>query len=310
MYKLRELFYKAVFKIFIKNRTQRKFLTRCLAKVGIRNYFNLKRLIKQEAAQDPRFKYNVSIVCIAKNEGDYFQEWIEYHKLIGIEHFYVYNNNTEDNTKEVLQNYINDDLITWIDWPEVSKDAQDNAYRDAVKKFKNETRWMCVIDLDEFLVLKKHQSISDFITNYKEFAQISLQWVTYGSSGHKKKPIGLVLENFKAHAANFENLQKSIFNPRVTVDCGAHWMYVCGPWVDENGNDYLKTEKHSINIAQINHYVIKSEEEFYQRKAPKGCVTKDQQKFKNLEKFFADYDKNEIIDDLMMPYVERLKKVS
>ena len=83
MYKLRELFYKAVFKTFIKNKTQRKFLTRCFAKVGIRGYFNLKQLVKQESAQNQKFKYNVSVVCIAKNEGDYFQEWIEYHKLIG-----------------------------------------------------------------------------------------------------------------------------------------------------------------------------------------------------------------------------------
>ena len=309
MYRMRELFYKLLFKIFVRDKLKRKFLTRCLSKVGIIKYFQLRRLVKEEAFKEPKFKYNIAMTCIAKNEGDYFREWIEYHKLIGVEHFYVYNNNTEDNTKEILQEYINKGLVTWIDWPEVSKNAQDNAYRDAVAKFKNETRWMAVIDLDEFMVLKKHKSLSEFMKDYKDYAQISLQWVTYGSSGHKKKPEGLVLENFKAHAKEPEITPKSIFNPRVTVDCGAHWMYVCGPWVDEDKKDYFGSEKNKVNIAQVNHYVIKSEEEFYHRKAPKGCVDADQQKFKDLAKFFADSDKNDVVDDLMIRYVEKLKKV-
>ena len=46
-------------------------------------------------------KYNVSICAIFKNEALYLKEWIEFHRIVGIEHFYMYNNNSEDNFREI-----------------------------------------------------------------------------------------------------------------------------------------------------------------------------------------------------------------
>ena len=31
------------------------------------------------------FKYQLSITCIAKNEGEYIKEWVEYHLTQGID---------------------------------------------------------------------------------------------------------------------------------------------------------------------------------------------------------------------------------
>ena len=51
-------------------------------------------------------KYNVAICAIFKNEGPYLKEWLEFNHLIGIEHFFMYNNNSEDNYLELLNPYI------------------------------------------------------------------------------------------------------------------------------------------------------------------------------------------------------------
>ena len=48
-------------------------------------------------------KYNVSICAIFKNEAPYLREWIEFNHLVGIEHFYMYNNNSEDDYLVVLK---------------------------------------------------------------------------------------------------------------------------------------------------------------------------------------------------------------
>lgn len=48
----------------------------------------------------------LSVACIAKNEGPYIREWIEYHKIVGVERFYFYDNDSSDNTREVLEPYI------------------------------------------------------------------------------------------------------------------------------------------------------------------------------------------------------------
>ena len=37
-------------------------------------------------------KYNVAICAIFKNEEPYIKEWIEFHKIVGVDHFYLYNN--------------------------------------------------------------------------------------------------------------------------------------------------------------------------------------------------------------------------
>jgi len=309
MMKISKLFYKLLFTICVRNKSKRKVFSRIFSRGGVAKYFAMKRLVAQEAAYPPPFVHEFSVACIAKNEGPYFKEWIEYHKMIGVDHFYVYNNDTEDNTKEIVQPYIDSGLVTWIDFPGKRHKLQDEAYCDAVARFKNETRWMCMIDLDEFIVLHKHDDIKDFMKDYSGYAQLSAYWMMYGSSGHKKTPQGLVLENFKAHNDEFSTSMKSVFNPRAVVDCGAHWMFVCGDWVDENKTDMLSADKKiSGNKIQINHYFMKSEEEFLKRKAPKGCVD-DREKFGDWKKFFADNDHNEVTDDLMMPYVERLKKV-
>jgi len=31
----------------------------------------------------------LSIVAIVRNEGTYIKEWIEYHRMLGVEHFYI-----------------------------------------------------------------------------------------------------------------------------------------------------------------------------------------------------------------------------
>jgi hypothetical protein len=42
-------------------------------------------------------KHYLSICAIFKDEAPYLQEWIEFHRLLGVEKFYLYNNNSRDN---------------------------------------------------------------------------------------------------------------------------------------------------------------------------------------------------------------------
>ena len=41
-------------------------------------------------------KYNLSICAIFKNEAKYLKEWIEYHRIFGVDHFYLYNIGSRD----------------------------------------------------------------------------------------------------------------------------------------------------------------------------------------------------------------------
>lgn len=42
--------------------------------------------------EQEKFTDKFAIVAIAKNEGKYIKEWIDYHSLIGVTKFYIYDN--------------------------------------------------------------------------------------------------------------------------------------------------------------------------------------------------------------------------
>ncbi|MDR0319713.1 MAG: glycosyltransferase family 92 protein [Rickettsiales bacterium] len=114
--------------------------------------FGLVKSIRARLAESKlEFPHKLSIVAIAKNEGEYFREWIEYHNMVGVEKFYIYDNESTDNTKEVLEPYIKSGLVEYTYWP--GEKQQHHVYRDCLAKRKFDTKWLALIDLDEFLVV-------------------------------------------------------------------------------------------------------------------------------------------------------------
>ena len=74
------------------------------------------------------FKYELAIVAILKNEAPYIKEWIDYHLLAGVDHFYLYDNESEDNLKEILQPYIDINIVDYEFFP--GKCAQMLVYNE------------------------------------------------------------------------------------------------------------------------------------------------------------------------------------
>ena len=98
------------------------------------------------------FLYDLAVVAIFKNEAPYLKEWLNYHLLAGVEHFYLYNNDSSDNYKEVLAPYVEKNLVTLTEWS--GKLMMYPAYNDAIDKYRFDCRYMAFIDLDEFVYPK------------------------------------------------------------------------------------------------------------------------------------------------------------
>lgn len=128
------------------------------------------------------FKYQVSICLIFKDEAPYLKEWIEYHRLIGVDHFYLYNNNSDDNFREILEPYIANNIVTLVDFPQ--QYAQLAAYNDCYRKAKNESEWIGFIDTDEYINLIDSNSIKDFLHKYSSYPAVYFNWRMFGTSGH------------------------------------------------------------------------------------------------------------------------------
>lgn len=231
-------------------------------------------------------KYNVSICSIFKNEAPYLKEWIEFHHLIGIEHFYMYNNNSEDNYLPVLQPYIDADLVTLIPWPHNQK--QMECYMDCIEKFSAETKWLGFIDIDEFIVPKSTDDIYDFLSPFeKRSGAIKIYWRLYGSSGFvDRDSSSLVIEDFTVCWPKYCDIGKCFYNTAFGFDRsskhsrGLHHMF----WASWKGKDVPPRNIFghicvgNRNVAdcvdfpiQINHYFTKSYKE-YAMKRSKGDV--------------------------------------
>lgn len=244
-----------------------------------------------------KFKYNLSVVAIMKNEGPYLREWIEYHKLVGVEKFYLYNNGSTDDTVEILSPYVKSGLVELIDFP--GEKMQLPAYADWFRKHKNDTRWVAVIDLDEFIVPVHDMKIMDVLNKLPiNTSQAVLHWFMFGSNGHITKPDGLVTESYTKRAKKKHYHYKCIVNPRLVHGLHVHKHIA-----------FKKTRYMNTGDIRINHYFCKSWEEYSKRSGRGDAFNGTQFGIKRYTRqFFDSRDKNEVEDRIMDKYLAQLRK--
>ena len=167
-------------------------------------------------SDDKNYKYLISVVVMFRYEVDYLEEWLNYYIMNGITHFYMYSNENTKKTTDILKPYIDNGYITLIDWSDENhcekniknrrEDAnwnhfgkislQNCAFRDFNTKYKNETKWIIKVDVDEFVYIKdKFIFIKKFLKN-TEKKYLNIPRTDFGNNGHKKKQKGLIIENY------------------------------------------------------------------------------------------------------------------
>lgn len=162
-------------------------------------------------------KHNLSICAIFKNEAKYLDEWIEYHRSIGVDHFYLYNIGSKDPFRLILKPYIKEGVVTLVNWPEAIDQLNDKrgyrwalstqipAYENAVNFIaRDETKWLVFLDVNEYLVCTE-EKITDLLKKYDDHSGIVIQ----------------SLEPTSPSVILFKKVEKMIFKP---VQCeGFNW---------------------------------------------------------------------------------------
>jgi hypothetical protein len=108
------------------------------------------------------------IVCIAKKEHDYIEEFVKYHLALGFKYIYLYDNEDTPTYESMLINYKNNIKVIHLPFNNYHIPVQYFALNHFIDNFlfKTETTHVAHIDIDEFIVLKKHNNICDFINEY------------------------------------------------------------------------------------------------------------------------------------------------
>ena len=267
---------------------------RGLLRYGVFKALKLKWRMKHDHTSP---QYYLAVCAIAKNEGPYFQEWIEWHRKQGVEKFYIYDNESTDCTKEVLAPYVESGVVEYTYFPGYRR--QLAAYDDCLDKHRLAARWIAFIDLDEFIVPIQDKTIPVFLSRFEEFPAVEINWLIYGSGGAKTKTNGTMMERFKCHSRPEHPLNrhvKSIVNPRrVFTMIGCHEAArISGYAADSHGNlikKHFREREPQQDVIRINHYAVRSYEEFLEKQA-RGRASGTERTVKSA--YFDQYDLNDV----------------
>lgn len=231
------------------------------------------------------YEKTLSICAIFKNEARFLSEWIDYHRCVGVEEFWLYNNNSEDEYQVVLSPYISKGIVHVIEWPSVhqendwfhhSFEVQAGAYTNCLFMVKGRTKWLALIDVDEFIVPVCEESVPLILE--KDFSDVSglgINWILFGTSfvqevtSQELMVERLILRAPISHPRNL--IYKSIVQPDHVERCThPHFcLYKESHWhVNTNREKIGDCAAHSVCVdkLKIHHYWSKDERFFGEQK--------------------------------------------
>jgi hypothetical protein len=236
---------------------------------------------------------NICIFTCALNEERYISEWCYYHFKIGIDKIFICD--TSNNFSLNNHNVSKDSRIKLIHKPNIGeKFDQVKHINDHFNNEKNNFKWCAQIDCDEFIVLKKHSNIKDFLNSINlNSGCLGINWVLFGSNNQQFYVNKPVINRFtKCEKKCNKHIKCISVMKDVYKHVNMHYpLLKNGRQVNENNKNYKSDafqENSSTDYIQINHYVLKSKEEFNKR----NNVLSNRKHIN----YFDEHNKNDITD--------------
>jgi hypothetical protein len=209
---------------------------------------------------------------MVKDEGRYLSEWLTFHRLLGVDHVYIYDNGSTDDTAAVLAPFVRSGFVTVTPWtgPLRVQAMQLRAYHHALTSYGTLCRWLAFTDVDEFLFPTADEPLPEVLSRYEALPAVAVPWTMFGTSGHKRRPDGLVIEAYTMRSGDLSR-PKSIVQPsEVRGISNAHLLdYDEGRMVayNERGELVGKRGPFYSDVLRLNHYFTRSEEDLARKRA-------------------------------------------
>ena len=222
---------------------------------------------------------SICLFSCAKNEHDYIYEWIYYHLKIGFDEIYICDTSDDNNMKTCT--FKNDSQIKLVheklngrEFGHLQYEFQNKYFNNFIKK---KHKWCAFIDVDEFIVIKKHKNIKEFLNSINfENGSLGMNWVIFGNNNQLKYIKEPVIKRFTKcdnkcdkhvkilvctkSVNHFNNQHFAVLNEGHQINENKK-KFKCGPWQEDSSNNHI----------QVNHYVLKSKEEYLNRTKNHHC---------------------------------------
>ncbi|MDL2306715.1 glycosyltransferase family 92 protein [Desulfovibrio sp. OttesenSCG-928-C06] len=254
----------------------------------------------------------LALCCIAKDEDPFIKEWLTYHALLGVERFYIYDNCSRTPIRQLLGPWADDGRITIRRVPGGA--MQIPAYLDCLKSFGPECAWIGFIDLDEFVLPMQDNDLRVFLSEFEDYGGVAATWHLFNSSGHLKRPEGPVIRNYTEAFREQESYTiKSFVRPARTAlpQSPHHFSYQPGFFcVNEEHCPVSPGVQFSFATGKrirVNHYFMKSQQDFEARLERGRATTTDQSKLYQMVMFMQGIEKPYVRDTAIHKFLPALE---
>ncbi|CAK9138863.1 unnamed protein product [Ilex paraguariensis] len=219
---------------------------------------------KSDGKRNRKAKYELCVCTMLWNQASSLREWIMYHAWLGVERWFIYDNNSDDGIKEVIEELeLEDYNVTRHLWPWIK--TQEAGFSHCALRAKDECNWVSFMDVDEFfyfplptprtqrnrkLGFPGQNSLRSLVANFSSsttIAEIRAACHSFGPSGLNSPPSQGVTVGYTCRLQSPER-HKSIVRPDaldITLLNVVHHFHL------RKGFSYLNLP---ASTAVINHY--------------------------------------------------------
>ena len=253
-------------------------------------------------------KYFLSLCVIVTSYED-LEEFIIYYWAQGVEHFYIYDNCSEIQIKNILTNYFYKTMCTIIHYP--GKYQNINCYNNCLENYGKYSDWIFFVESNEFVLPKKHSTFREFLKEMIEDNNthaIGINIVMFGSGFNEKRHNGYLIDKYRYCFHKEDSKIKTVcgsdftlrFKNKYYVELKEHCNYY-DPQKKEIFNCFHQNDGNT-DIIQINHYTKSVEEILNNNKNNKLIKEVDLNKINNEVR-------DNTIAEKYLPIIKRLLKI-
>ena len=248
---------------------------------------------RPDEMKSSNIKKHFYICAMIKDEHPYIREWALHHKSLRFDKIFIYDDHSSYPYDAEIGDLISSGFIEISQWEGNQWSRQSRAYNQFVwsKEWEDED-YCAFIDIDEFIFFDTAKTIEEFMSLYKEFAGVGLNWRLYNANGRINAPHNI--STIEAYTQEFE-----YYEPRIKVigrlkDIQSfpsvhHFKPLKGRLVTTDNHTItgMEHQPESFINGHIKHYITKSWEDWI-RRLKRGNITSGLRTIDTFFKFNPD----------------------
>ena len=268
-----------------------------------------------------------------RNEGPFIVEWVFWYRMLGFD-ILVATNDCTDHSTDLLNAFAAAGWLTHVPHkPREGQPPQRSTLRKVIKHSMTAAAdWVRHCDVDEFLVLHKHDTIAELIGPPPyDFQAMVFNWKCFGNGDWDKYQDGIVHRQFRrcgmGHLRFNRSIKTILRKPLEFNRLGAHFPHgFHGDWSAADNRvmtpsgatlpQFQTRENHPIRMttqdqidhetAQLNHYILRSRESYeFKKGSPAAGNLKDGY----TDEFFDRHNRNGMRDVSALRFLGRFDEV-